>query len=453
MRHALAPLAALAALVFSGGAQAMGFAEAFEAARNFDAQYRAAGFERDAARQSLPIARSYMLPNVSINASSADVSGKRLFNNSLNQEVRVPVDYNSPQASLQIRTPIFNYEALMRTRVAAAQVDSAESGFEVKGLELVDRLGSAYLQVLLSVEAVFLSRAETQSLEGQLARARQRMQGGEGTRTDVAQTEAQLELSRVRLIEAQDQLAVSRRVVRRLTGQDPASLKGLPGDYLPAPVEPATLEAWQDLAERQNPGLRARRQNVDVTRLSIQRARANHLPRLDLVASLNHSQNESLSSLNQTSSTRSIGVQLSVPLYSGGGIEASVQQAVADQSRAEEDLRNERETVQLEIQRQHAAVRNGRVKVEGYVRAAQASEVTLQGVTRALAAGLATHADVLDAQTRLFSARRDVAQARYEYLSARLRLNVFAGVPAAETVADIDRQLTVVSSIDSSKAP
>lgn len=453
MRPRLSALALALAAGLSTGAQAMSFTEAFEAARRFDAPYQAAGHELAAARQGVPIAQASMLPNVTLNASGSDVRGKRLFTNALNQEVRVPLDYATPQATLQLRTPIFNYEGLLRTKQAAVQALGAEATYEFKGLDLADRLGGAYLQVLLSLEGVALAKAEIASLEAQVARAVQRQQRGEGTRTDVAQSQAQLELAKVRLVEQDDQLAVARRGLRRITGVELSQIRTLPDGYLPSAAEPETLEEWLVIAEQRNPLLRARAQSIEAARLGVQRTRANHLPRLDLVASMSHTQNESISSLNSTSSTRAIGVQLTVPIYSGGGIEATVKQALSDQARAEEDLRTERENVQLEIQRQFTAVRNGRSRVQGYLRAVEASEISLQGVTRALAAGLATNADVLDAQTRLFSARRDVAQARYEYLLARLRLAVLAGLPVHESVADTDRQLSSSLNLQTTQTP
>jgi protease secretion system outer membrane protein len=362
------------------------------------------------------------------------------------------LDYAAPQAALQLRAPIFNYESLLRMRMARAQADGAQWVYEIRGMELVDRLGTAYLQVLLSTEGVRLARAEIIQLEGQLERSRQRLRAGEGTRTDVAQTQAQLELARVRLVESLDQLRIARRGIHRLTGRDPVQLRALPFDYLPAELDPPDLEAWQSLAEQRSPWLQARARNVEVARLATQRARAGHLPRLDLVASLSHSKNESISSLNQTSSLRSLGVQLSVPLYNGGGIDATVRQAVADGERVQEELRNERESVQLEVQRQYLLARNGRDKVTGFLRAVEAGELALQGMTHALAAGMATHADVLDAQTRVFAARRDVALARYEYLAARLRLALQSGLPMAEAVGEIDRQLTQPAPVDGFEA-
>lgn len=442
MRPRVCALALALALSLPAAAEPLGFAAAFEAARRYDAPYQAAGHELAAAQQGEPIARAAMLPSVVLNASSSDVRGRRQFANSLNQEVRVPLDYSTPQGTLQLRMPIFNYEGVLRTKQARVQALGAEASYEFKGLDLADRLGGAYLQVLLSIESVTLARAEIASLEAQAERAVQRLQRGTGTRTDVAQVQAQLEVARVRRVDYEDQLVVARRQLQRITGVEAAQLQALPTDYLPTAPAPETLGDWLRLAEQHNPLLRARAQSIEVARLGVQRMRANHLPRLDLVASMGQAQNESISSLSSTSTTRAVGVQLTVPIYSGGGVEASVKQALSEQARAEEDLRAERENLQLEIQRQFAAVRHGRSKVQGYVRAVEAGEVLQQGMTRALAAGLATHADVLDAQTRLFSARRDAAQARYEFLLARLRLAVLAGLPVQDPVDDTDRQLS-----------
>lgn len=431
----------------AAAAQAMSFGEAVDAARRFDAQYRAAAFELQSARQSLPIAKASLMPNVTLTASGTNASGSREFPNSLDQQVRVPLDYNAPQANLQLRTPIFNYEALTRYRQAGAQVDSAESVYEARGLDLVERTAAAYLQAVLANETVDLAEAERRSLGAQGERAQQRQLHGEGTRTEVAQTQAAVDVAEVRLIEAQDQLDIALRALRRITGVQTARLKGLGAEAEPVPLEPRLLSDWLELAERQNPSLRARRQDIQVASLNIDRNRAAHLPRLDLVAGVSRSRNESISSLEQVSTLKSVGVQLSVPLYSGGGIEASVAQALAERARTEEALRVEREGLQIEIQRQHAIVTNARTKIDAYRRALASSDVALEGVTKALAAGLSTTADVLDAQTRRHAARRDLAQARIDVLGARMRLLMLAGTPLAQVVSDLDASLVADSAL------
>ena len=159
------------------------------------------------------------------------------------------------------------------------------------------------------------------------------------------------------------------------------------------------------------------------------------------MANATKNQNESASNLNQTTSLRTVALQLSVPIFSGGGIDASVKQAVADQSRVEEEVRVERETIEVEVQRYYQATMTGRARWDALRGAVEAAELAQFGMTRALQAGLATGNDVSEAQTRVFAARRELAQARLDYLVARTRLMIQAGMPAADVVADLDRAL------------
>lgn len=439
--HKFAVLAATCAFV--GSTQALTFGEALQAALSHDGQYRAAGQELAAARESVPIARAGLLPSVTFSAARTNVAGTREFPNSLNQQVQVPVDYAAPQFNLQLRTPIFNYEAFSRYRQAGAQLLGAESVYEVRRVELAERTGAAYLQALLAHENVGLAEVELQSLKGQRERAEQRQSRGEGTRTEVAQTRANVDVAQVRLIEAREQLKVALRTLRRSTGVETARLKGLdPAGEFP-PLAPTPMQAWIERAESSSPLLRIRRQNIEAASFNVQRNRAAHLPRLDLLAGVSRSRNESVSNLNQQSSLRSIGIQLSVPLYSGGGTDASVRQALAERARAEEELRVEREAVQLEILHQYGIVSNADEKISAYRLALNSSEVAVEGVSKALAAGLATTADVLNARLRRYTAQRDLAQARFEVLAARMRLMMHAGMSVTEVAADMDRALTV----------
>ena len=156
---------------------------------------------------------------------------------------------------------------------------------------------------------------------------------------------------------------------------------------------------------------------------------------------MSRSQNESTSNLNQTTALRSLGMQLNVPLFSGGGIDASVKQAVAEQSRAEEEIRIEREGLEIEVQRYYQAVATGQGRMDATRNAVEAAEFTLQGTGRALQLGLATGNDVADTVSRLYAARRELAQSRFDYLLARARLMVQAGMPMTDVAAEIDRVL------------
>jgi protease secretion system outer membrane protein len=434
--------AALAvALLMAGSAQAMNFAEAVAAARNNDPSYRGAGHELESARQGVPIARASLLPQLGLSASTAEVHGTRSFFNGQRQEAKVAVEYTSPYVALQFRLPLYNAESWARLNQAQAISDQSEQIFRARGLDLIDRVGTAYLQVLLGAEAVRLAQQETVAAEGQLKRSGERFKRGEGTRSEEALAQSSFDVARVKIFEAQNQLDIARRGLQRLTGRPTTDLNQISPEFVPDDAPVGGLFEWLEAAVQNSPVIRAKQQALVAAQMMVKRQAAGHQPRVDLVASVARSENESLTNLGQTSVLKSLGVQVNVPLYSGGAVVAGVRQAVAEQSRAEEDIRSERENVEADVQKNFLVVSSGAARVLAYRRAAESSQVAYTGAIRAQEAGLGTTADVLDAQYRLFAARRDLALARYDYLAARLRLKVHAGLPMDEVTSDIDRLL------------
>lgn len=433
--------AVLAAI--TGPTLAMSLAEAFQAARVNEAQYQASGHDVEAARQSVRVARASLLPQVTLNYSHSNVAGTREFANSLNQEVKTRVEYGAPAASLSLRTPLFNAEAWNRLDQVKSQSLGAEANHRARGLDLVDRLAATYLQALLARNTLTLAENERTALEEQVRRTAQRLRRGEGTRTEEAQALASLELARYAELDARDQLTLAASRLRRLTGQPVRWVQDTPEDFaLPLP-QPRDAQAWLSVALENSPLVQARRLAVEAARANVRRNQAGHLPRLDLVASLTHNRNESLSNLNQTNNLNSVGVQLSVPLFSGFGTDAGVRQAVAELSRYEEELRNERENVQVEVHRLYRLLDTGVQRIDALRRAVAAGEIAVTGATRAYEAGMGTQVEVLDARSRLLSARRDLAQARNDHLGAYVRLLAVAGEAQQRPVDELERLLSV----------
>ena len=419
-----------------------GFAAAFDAALANDAEYRAARFELESRAQSVPIARAGLLPSLAASYTESRVQGNRESLNSLGQEFTQQLDYRNPVTSLQLRAPLFNLEAINRYQSARSQVDGARSVFVARGQELLDRMGTAYVQRLYAEEIVALAQAQVEAYQGQSDMATRRFAAGEGTRTETAEAAASLAFARAQLVEATDQRDVAQRTLARITGLQNPPLRGLAEDTRQLPLPYAEAGAWIDEAFARNPSIQARRYQLDSARFEVDRNRAGHFPRVDFVASAVDTQNESISTLNQQARLYSAGIQVSIPIFAGGGVDASVSQALAEVSRTEAQLENDQQTIAVDIRRQFQATQTGRAKVEALKEAVDASAVALEGAKRGLTAGARTTADVLDAVRRLFLSRRDFAQARYEVLLARLRLQALAGLPVGDIVQDIDRHLT-----------
>jgi outer membrane protein, protease secretion system len=417
-------------------------AEAYRAAVGYDAQYQAAKHELEALRYEVPIARASLMPGVALNASANKVMGQREFANSQSQEVQIPLDYVSPQVSLSMRAPLFNYDSVTRVRQASAAVEAAQETLRARHTDLVNRLVTVYLQLAGAVDSLRLANWEIEALQGQLTRSRQRQLRGEGTLTEVARTDATLELARAKALEAQDLVGVGARALKRITGLDAVRVYKPAANFKVPTLLPERLQEWMDLAMRQNPLIISRQYSVEAARHGIERSRAGHLPRVDVVASIAQQRNESPTNVGQTSLLKSVGVQLSVPLYNGGGVDASVRQSIAERDRAEENVRVDRESVLLDVERYYRAVVSAPGKLAAFERAVQSSETELRGAMRAQEVGMGTVADVLDARTRLNTAQRDLGQARLDYLESYLRLLTSAGVPLDQALEQVGQVLT-----------
>jgi TolC family type I secretion outer membrane protein len=431
------------------GAQAteLSFGQAFEAALAYDPSHRGAAYALEASRLGEPIARAALLPSIALSAAQASVRGTRSYPNAFNQDVRVRLDYEAPQANLSVRMPILNFEGHAGLRQAQAETRVAEEQFRTDGLDLVDRLSAAYIQLLAAQETRRLLAGQVDSLDVQLVQAERRQARGEDTRVRVAQAQADLALGRSRLIDADSQLAVAKQAMARIVGLADVSVPGLADASAPTALSPDALTAWIELALRNSPLLRLREQVVEVTKAVVRRQYAGHLPRLDAVGSVSQQESDSTANIGQTSNLRSIGLQLSVPIFNGGGVDASVKQALARQMQAEEELRFERETLQYDVQRFWQAAVSGEVRIRALEETLRGSALALRGAERSLEEGLGTAGQVAELRSAYLRAERELLQARLDHLQARVRLQLRSGASMTEVVTDFDRLWTSSSGL------
>ncbi len=196
-------------------------------------------------------------------------------------------------------------------------------------------------------------------------------------------------------------------------------------------------KTWSALAEESSPEIRARRKSFEFASLEVDRNRAGHYPQLDFVARSSRTQGESLSTVDQKNVINSVGVQLNVPLFAGGRVDALTGQAVANRARAQAELDAAVNEVLIEVRKQFMAVETGAGKIAAYQKAVDASVVAVEGTLRGMRGGIRSNVDVLNAERVMFVARRDLAQARYEYLLSLLQLRAAAGVLSEKDLQEV----------------
>jgi protease secretion system outer membrane protein len=264
-------------------------------------------------------------------------------------------------------------------------------------------------------------------------RVNERMfQKGEGTKTDTLETRAKYDLAEAQVLEARDNLTTARNMLAGIVGQEVTQLEPLADNFQVKPMEPANFDAWKTLALDRNAEIAAQRYAVEASRQEINKSRAGHAPRVDLVAAYSKNTSETITTLNQDATVRSVGVQVTVPLYSGGSVNAATRQSVANHEKAKSDLEAKTNQVLVELRKQYNLLQSSISRIDALVKSVGSSDMLIEATRQSIKGGVRINLDLLNAQQQLYAARRDLAQARYNYLLSYLRLRNAAGTLNAD---------------------
>ncbi|AVR87904.1 TolC family outer membrane protein [Thauera aromatica] len=416
--------------------------QAYQAALAQDATIRAARAARDAAVERLPQARAQLLPNIAISLGRNKNDIDRTQENSLGQEVEFGDEYFSYNQSLQLRQPLFRMPLFAGLRQAGFVVDDAEATLERELQDLGARVAGAYMEALLAQDALDLVLKQKAVTTTQLDAARKSLEAGFGTRTDIDEAQARLDMNMADELSARQHVDFTRRQLEILIDQPVDALAGIDAERLPLlPPEPADVTEWVRLAEENSPEVRALEARLEAARAEIAKARGGHYPTVDAVAQISRSGSENVTSPSSSYTNRLIGLQVNIPLFAGGYVNSTVRQAIAEQTRAEENLEAVRRDLAVRVHREHRGVTEGVLKVRALEQAARSAQQLVRSSRRSFEAGSRTTVDVLNAEQQLQVTLRDLAEARYLYLVSRVRLRALVGQDRERSVAEINAWL------------
>jgi outer membrane protein, protease secretion system len=429
-------LGALSAM-YCGGASAIGLLQAYQAALKHDPQYRAHYYENEGGKEYANIGRAGLRPTVSAaysyNRNRAEIE-QQDFNGE--PEITKP-DYRSRAAGVQLRQPLYNQDVAARYRQGIAQTKLSEAQFAQRGQELVLRVVGAYIDALYASEQLALARAQRDAYIEQRKVNDTLFQRGEGTRTDMLETQARLDVAEADVLDAQDRELAARGTLSAMVGMELDQLDPLGPAFAVKPLPPGGFEPWKARALAANPELQAQLHAVEAAYQDIRRSRAGHAPRLDLVASYNVNESDTVSTLDQHSKVRSIGVQLNIPLYSGGQVSAASRQAVAAHERAQAELQVRSDKLLIDVRKEYNASLSSAARIAALDKAVASGELLVKATTQSIKGGVRINLDLLNARHQMFTSRRDLAQARYNYLLSDLRLRAAAGALGESDVREM----------------
>lgn len=438
--------AAFALLAGNSAVAAMGPFEIYEQALRNDPVFLGAIKERDAGLENRAIGRAGLLPKLGYNYNKGRNSSKAT---SLDSRARNNTDernYSSYGSSLTLQQPLLDYEAYAAYRKGVAQSLFADENFRGKSQELLVRVLDNYTKALFAQDQIDIAQAKKKAYEQQFQQNEHMFKQGEGTRTDILEAESRYELATAEEIEARDEQDAALRELGALVGvpaMDISDLAPLDQNFQTFALMPANYDTWHELAVSNNPNLASQRQAVEVARYEVERNRAGHLPKVSAYATMRQNESESGNTYNQRYETNTIGFEVSVPLYAGGGVSASTRQASRTMEQAEYELDGKTRETLIELRRQFSACLSGVNKLRAYQKALASAEALVVSTKQSILGGERTNLDALNAEQQLFTTRRDLAQARYDYLMAWTKLHYYAGTLSEQDLARVDEAFGV----------
>jgi len=432
----------LATLLGSGSiAGAADLLEVFQLSVQQDPRLRAAIYQYEAAKESVPQAKASLFPDLSFSYNHLETrqdiksSDNTVFGSG---STRFPTS----SYGLVLKQPIFRFGDWQNLKQSHARVAQAVAEVTAARQDHILRLSQLYLGVLAAQDDLDYSISEKLAIERQLQSATRRRESGLATRTDEYDARARFSLAVSQEIEAQNRLDDAQQALMESTGQLIVDLDPL-GATIPLLLpSPANVDQWVSESMSQNLAVEGRRQAVVVSEKEIKRQKAGHYPSLDLIARLDNRDTQgSLFGGGSEVETADVALQFNLPLFKGGGTRSRVRQANFEHLRALEELRLEQYLVTRESRSAYLGVISGVSRVGALADSVTAQQSALEVKRRGYQSGINTALHVLDAERDLYLIKRDHAQARYDYLVSTLRLKQAAGVLDEADLTDINNML------------
>ena len=450
-------VAICATLAVAGPVQADSLLEVYQQALQSDPGIREAEARKMAAFEAEPQARSLLLPQINFSGDWTDTeaSGSGVENVFLPGGIVVPQNFTSESNDetkrwqFSLRQTLFRWDQIVGLRRADKIVARAEADREAAQQDLIVRVGRTYFGVLAAEDRLTSRHANRQAIARQLEQAKQRFEVGLIAITDVQESQAAHDQAVADEIDAKRILAVAREFLREITGQYAESLSA-PGEEFPMRTpDPLNASGWVELALTQNLALVSSRLDEQLARDEISLQRTGHYPTIDLVVSTSefdsvsdrNNNDQGFLDANSDFKSDSIGIQFTLPIFSGGGTSSRVREAVYLHQAANEQLKRVTRETERQTRDAYLGVLSEMSRVEALEQAVKSSRTALDATQAGFEVGTRTIVDVLDSQFTLYRSITLFYQSRYDYLLNVLRLKQAAGNLQIQDLETIDRLL------------
>ncbi|MFK0086216.1 TolC family outer membrane protein [Pseudomonas sp. NPDC090755] len=414
----------------------------YQEAVNNNADLAAAQANYGAQKEVVPQARAGLLPNLSGGGTMQNTRTK-LDSPSITSNR----SGNSWQATLA--QPVFRADRWFQLQAAEAFNEQAALELSATEQNLILQSAENYFAVLRAEDTLASTKAEEAAFKRQLDQSEERFDVGLSDKTDVLQSQASYDTARANRIVAQRQVDDAYEALITFTNRYYKSVQGIV-HTLPIQVPvPNDAKLWVETAGKQNLNLLATNFAVSAAEETLRQRKAGHAPTLDAVAQYQKGDNDNLGFSNPNLGgpisgdveQTSVGLQLNIPIYSGGLISSQVREAYQRLNQTEQQRESLRRQVVENTRNLHRAVNTDVEQVQARKQSIISNQSALEATEIGYQVGTRNIVDVLDAQRQLYTSVRDYNNTRYDYILDNLRLKQAAGTLSPQDLTDLSRYL------------
>ncbi|MCI0510115.1 outer membrane protein [Chromohalobacter marismortui] len=349
-------------------------------------------------------------------------------------------NYNATSASLELTQALYDATSWASLQIAKREIDQQALLLQADRQQLLYDVASAYFEILRAYEVLQARIAQEKAIKRQLDQAQEQFDVGLVAITDVNEARASYDLARAQRISAENDLQVSFEALQRLTGKRYDSIEMLSEDIPIEAPEPAKRDRWVRLAVANNPSVQAAQAAVNVAQAEVDQAQAGHLPTLSAFANYDYSDSDQdyLSGHNEGTT---VGLQATLPIYSGGTTSAQVRQQTYSLEATQYDFEAQRRDTTQQVRSLFTQVMNDVESVEAQRQAIVSNRSALEATRSGYQVGTRNIVDVLEAEQSLYQAIADYADARYTYVTDMVALRQQAGVLDQGVIRELNEWL------------
>ncbi|CDG95132.1 Alkaline protease secretion protein aprF [Xenorhabdus bovienii str. puntauvense] len=418
--------------IFSGSSCALSLTEAYALALQNDPVFQMAIKEWEAGQEENNLGLAELLPKLSFSYQNAPKNWQKMESHSENRlgkriKEEREQQYGSYNSAIILTQPLIDFEAWARYQTRQSYALMSDARFLADSQQLAVRVVNSYIAVAYAQDRLAQMTQQRIAYEEQLIHNQKLFSSGEGTRTDVAETQARYSQVFANELTVKDELDAAIRDLQLLVGIPlpmdlPVNRLSDTPKFKIIKLDLKNYTDWEQLALRHNPQLMAARQKVEAAHHDIERNRSGFLPKMELYASHNENKSSSDNSIDQKYRTNSVGLRVSMNLYNGGGTSAALRQSVANYGRTKYEMDAQSGNILNSLRKNHNACSNSEKRIQSYETGVKAALLQVSATRKSVLLGQRVNVDILNAEQLLYTARQDLSQAKYDYIKAWIGL-------------------------------